>query len=590
MVITIRLLGAPVILQDAVAIPPPRGRKAWGLLAYLLLCERPAARSELAELLFADAADPLGALRWNLAQLRRALGTAAVVQGDPVQLVLAEDVVVDVLGSGSADGVLLEDIEFAASPAFDSWLLVARRRYAGRTEAVLRETVLAELAARRPGRAVELATRLVALDPFDEGHHELLVRGLACSGDRAGALAQVAACRRLFRDELGCEPSPAVLRAAGTAGDAAPAVGDRVAARGHLEAGEAAVAAGALEHGLRCLRQARTEAGACGDRVLLACALVALGTALVHAVRGRDEEGAAVLHEALAVAEAASHRETLLAALRELAYTDIQAGRRASVEHRLTRAEGLADSDAEHAAILAVRGMNRSDMGDYAGAFTALEGSVQHAERCGDRRQMSFSLSLIARAQLLRGESSEAMCALDRALGLVEAERWLSFLPLPEAMRGEVDLQHGDTERAAERFERAFALACELQDPCWEGLAARNLGLLHRARGQLGSAREWIDQARTRCTRLPDRYVWMHGHLLDTAITFSLAGAEREEETHKLIRALGALAARTEMRELVVRGLVYAARIGQAGALDSARTLAVAIDNPTLTPLLVGAS
>lgn len=266
-----------------------------------------------------------------------------------------------------------------------------------------------------------------------------------------------------------------------------------------------------------------------------------------------------------------------------MAYTDIQAGRRASVEHRLTWAEELADSDAEHAAILAVQGMNRSDMGDYAGAFTVLRGSVQHAERCGDRRQTAFSLSLIARAQLLRGETNEAMCALDRALGLVEAERWLAFLPFPEALRGEVDLQQGDMERAAERFERAFALACELQDPCWEGLAARNLGLLHRARGQPASSREWIDQARTRCTRLPDRYVWMHGHLLDTAITFSL---EREQTT-KLIRTLGALAARTEMRELVVRGLVHAARLGQAGALDSARVLADEIDNPMLSTLLV---
>ncbi len=589
MVRTIRLLGAPVILQDGVAAAPPRGRKAWALLAYLLLCDRPATRSELAELLFADAADPLGALRWNLAQLRRSLGVAAVLQGDPVQLVLAEDVVVDIRDSDSADGVLLEGMELVTSPAFDSWLLVARRRYAGRTEAVLRETALAELAAGRSDRAVELATRLVALDPFDEGHHELLVRSLACSGDRAGALAQVAACRRLFRGELGCEPSPAVLQAAAVGIDGKAAVGDRVAARGHLEAGEAAVAAGALEHGLSCLRQACGEAAACGDRVLHARSLVALGTALVHAVRGRDEEGAAVLHEALAVAEAAGHRETLLAALRELAYTDIQAGRRASVEHRLTRAEGLADSDAEHAAILAVQGMNRSDMGDYAGAFTALHASVQHAVRCGDRRQTAFSLTLIARAQLLRGETSEATCALDRALELVEAERWLSFLPLPEAMRGEVDLQHGDTERAAERFERAFALACELQDPCWEGLAARNLGLLHRARGQLGSSREWIDQACARCTRLPDRYVWMHGHLLDTAITFSLESAEREQ-THKLIRSLGALAARTEMRELVVRGLVHAARIGQAGAIDAARTLAVTIDNPTLTSLLDEAS
>ncbi len=589
MVSTIQLLGAPMILHDDVAVAPPRGRKAWAVLAYLLLCERPVTRSELGELLFADAADPRGALRWNLAQLRQALGAAAVLHGDPVQLVLAVDVVIDIRDSGSVGGVLLEGMEFATSPAFDSWLLVTRRRYAGRTEAVLRDTALAELAAGRPDRAVELATRLVALDPFDEGHHELLVRGLACSGDRAGALAQVAACRRLFRGELGCEPSPAVLQAAGPGGDGEAVVGDRVAARGHLESGEAAVAAGALEHGLRCLRLARAEAAACGDRVLHARSLVALGTALVHAVRGRDEEGAAVLHEALAVAEAAGHRETLLAALRELAYTDIQAGRRASVEHRLTRAEELADSDAEHAAILAVQGMNRSDMGDYAGAFTSLLGALERAERCGDSRQTAVSLTLIARAQLLRGETSEAMCALDRALGHVEAERWLSFRPFPETMRGEVDLQRGDMARAPERFERAFALACELQDPCWEGLAARNLGLLHRARGQLGSSREWIDQARTRCTRLPDRYVWMHGHILDTAITFNLEGAEREQ-THKLIRALGALAARTEMRELVVRGLVHAARIGQAGALDSARTLAVAIDNPTLAPLFAGAS
>jgi DNA-binding SARP family transcriptional activator len=586
---TIRLLGAPTILRDGVATAPPRGRKAWALLAYLLLCERPATRRELAELLFADAADPLGALRWNLAQLRRALGAVAVLQGDPVQLVLAENVVVDILDSGSVDGILLEDMELAAGPAFDSWLLVARRRYAGRTEAVLRETALAELAAGRPERAVELATRLVALDPFDEGHHELLVRGLARSGDHAGALAQVAACRRLFQAELGCEPSPAVLQAAGSAGNGEAAVGDRVAARNHLEAGEAAMAAGALEHGLKCLRQARAEAEACGDRVLLARSLLALGTALVHAVRGRDEEGAAVLHEALAAAETAGHRETLLAALGELAYTDIQAGRRASVEQRLARAEGLADSDAEHAAILAVQGMNRSDMGDYVGAFNALHRSVQHAERCGDRRQTAFSLSLIARAQLLRDETSEAMCALDRALQLVEAERLLSFLPFPEAMRGEVDLRHGDTVRATERFERSFALACELQDPCWEGLAARNLGLLHRAGGQPGASREWIDQARTRCTRLPDRYVWMHGHVLDTAIICSLEEAEREH-TSKLIRALGALAARTEMRELVVRSLVHAARIGQTGALDSARALAVTIDNPALTPLLVADS
>jgi hypothetical protein len=169
--------------------------------------------------------------------------------------------------------------------------------------------------------------------------------------------------------------------------------------RGRIwEAGAAAVSAGAVEHGVGLLRQACAEASACGDGIVHARSLLALGSALVHAVRGRDEEGAPFLHEAVAGAEAAGDRETLVGALRELAYTDIQAGRRSSVEQRLARADRLASGDAGHAAILAVQGMNRSDMGDYLGALEALAGSIEHAERCGDRRQAAFSLSLLGRA------------------------------------------------------------------------------------------------------------------------------------------------------------------------------------------------
>jgi DNA-binding SARP family transcriptional activator len=586
---TVRLLGSPAILRDGRPVPAPKGRKTWALLAYLLLSERPASRRRLAELLFADADDPLGALRWNLAQLRRALDGVATIEGDPVELILAPEVTVDVRDPAAADGGLLEGMDFATSPAFESWLVVARGRYAGQAAAALHDAALDELAAGDADRAAELAARLVAVDPFDEGHHELLVRNLAARGDRAGALAQAEACRRLFRRELGIEPSPAVRRAAGPAVDGEPVAGNRVAARAHLDAGAAALAAGAVEHGIGLLRQACAEASACGDGVVHARALLALGSALVHAVRGRDEEGALYLHEAVAAAESAGHRETLVEALRELAYTDAQAGRRSSVEERLARADRLASGDAEHAAILAVQGMSRSDMGDYPGAFAALSGSIEHAERCGDRRQAAFSLSLLGRAHLLRGESAEAIEALDRALELTEAERWLAFLPFPEAMRGEIDLDRGDTARAAERFERAFAMARDLQDPCWEGLAARNLGLLHHVQGLTGSTRSWMDEARARCTRLPDRYVWMQGHVLDAAIQVDLdEGAD--DHTRQLGRALGALAARTEMRELVVRSLIHAARMGDGGALDSARMLATEIDNPALASLIDGHS
>ena len=83
----IRLLGPPVIESLGAAPLQPRGRKAWAVLAYLALQDEGTSRSRMASLLFPDAADPLGALRWNLSELRRALD-GVTVGGDPLRLVL----------------------------------------------------------------------------------------------------------------------------------------------------------------------------------------------------------------------------------------------------------------------------------------------------------------------------------------------------------------------------------------------------------------------------------------------------------------------------------------------------------------------
>jgi DNA-binding SARP family transcriptional activator len=72
--LAIHLLGRPRVERGGVAVPAPRGHKAWGVLAYLLLADRPPSRDELASLLFAEADDPQAALRWNLSALRRLLG------------------------------------------------------------------------------------------------------------------------------------------------------------------------------------------------------------------------------------------------------------------------------------------------------------------------------------------------------------------------------------------------------------------------------------------------------------------------------------------------------------------------------------
>src|SRR6266566_4937606 len=96
MPLTIRLLGSPRIEQDGGPVAGPRGNEAWALLGYLLLSRRPPRRRKLAELLFSEADDPLGALRWSLAQLRQALRQPDALRGDPVDLALESSTEIDV--------------------------------------------------------------------------------------------------------------------------------------------------------------------------------------------------------------------------------------------------------------------------------------------------------------------------------------------------------------------------------------------------------------------------------------------------------------------------------------------------------------
>jgi len=59
-----------------------------------------------------------------------------------------------------------------------------------------------------------------------------------------------------------------------------------------------------------------------------------------------------------------------------------------------------------------------------------------------------------------------------------------------------------------------------------------------------------------------------------------------QAEAGRLVDALMSLAARGDMRELVVRAHLHRSRLGDPTALASARLLAAGIDNPALVPLL----
>jgi tetratricopeptide (TPR) repeat protein len=539
--------------------------------------------------LFADADDPLGALRWTLAQLRRALGVPGVFEGDPLDFGRPAGVKVDVLDllSGATDpelarGELLEGIDAGASEVFDAWLLVERRRLAGMCEGVLRDGALAALAASRPLDAAALAARGVALSPFDESVHELLVRCLATGGEFGAARHHATECEVLFRRELGRRPDARIRRAAepfvSPAG--ASAVGDAAIARGQLDAGFAALAAGAAEPGVQCLRMACAEARGSGDRPLLARALAGLGAALVHAVRGRDEEGAAVLVEALALAEEIGDREVATTVCRELGYVDVQAGRGASAGRWLQRANGLAATDEQRSAVLGVRGMALTDRAHYPTAIELLRDSVALAERSGHDRQAAWSLALLGRAFLLRGDTSEARETLERSLELVARTGWVALQPLPESLRAEIAIREGDNSRAMVLVDHAFSLGCRLGDPCWEAFAARATGLLHAASGDHAAALAWLRDAAHRAGRVADPYLWVRAYCLDALADIAITAFE--DDASDVVEELGRIAAHADMRELVVRAALHRARLGDTAGVEPARLLAETIDSPLL--------
>ena len=592
----IYLLGKPRVERDGEAVPDPRGYKAWGLLVYLLRADRPPSRDQLVSLLFSEADDPFAALRWNLSALRRLLGDAAL-EGDPLRLSLPRGAFVDIqtLVSGSwtdalrlpsIERELLEGMNFSSSPAFDIWLLTERRHLAGTAEAVLREAALARLGAGDARAAADLAARLVQVNPFDENFQTLLVRSLAAAGDGLAAARQVMRCTELFRRELGLEPSPALAAAAQTviASPTAAPLGGRAAAHAQLEAGEAAIRAGAVDAGLQCLRRAVVDARGAGDRALHAGALVALGSALVHATRGRDEEAAAALHEALAVAAHPDLASSAAAASRELGYVEFLRGRYERAQRWLERAADLAADDAaERGRIASILGAVLTDTAHYERAIKELGEALRLSRDAGDGMQVAFTLGMLGRAHLLRDELDAAGAAFDESLAGARRENWTAFTPWPEALRGDVDLASGATDAAAERYEHAFALACQLGDTCWEGVAARGIGLAAAARGEIDNGVKWLVEARSRCGRLPDTWLWIEAYALDALC--ALAVEHRLPAAPAWIEALAALAARTGMRQFAASAHLYRGRLGDDPALTAARLLAADIDNPALSAM-----
>lgn len=568
--LTVNLLGRPRLERDGETLPGPRGQKSWALLARVLRSPDPVSRQTLVDELFSEADDPMGALRWTLAELRRRLGLPQALAGNPLRKDLGEDVVVDIeraargrFGGSPPEGRFLEGIEVRDSAHFDTWLLVERLRVDAEVLSGIREATMRALARGDYADAVTLARVMVRRDPLDERPHVLLVKALSASGDAEASAAQVETSTAMLTRELGFAPTRA-LRDAARPGVVAPAQGvsARTSAQTLRTAGLAALSAGAAEAGLESLRGAVAAAETVGDLELLSECLLELGTAYVHSVHSRDDEGAVALGAAVSAATEVGHRSVAASALAELGWVDVLAGRRVTAGVYLGRArEVAADDVALLATVGAFEGTNLHDWGRLDDAEQRLRESVENSRRSGKARREAWALGLGARTLYTLGRFEEAGRWARQSNDISHAERWTAFRPWAEAWVAHADLALGrDPAQVRIDLEGTYAMSCQLGDACWEGISAKAIALACQTRGLYEEAIDWLRTARASCRRVTDSYTWVQ---VDIAVTEAEFARDRGEAT---------LA-----RDLAEYAVNDAARFGMDGLLERATAVSTAV-------------
>ncbi len=221
------LFGNLEVEQAGAPITGFRSNKALALLCYLAMTGRSHARPALASLLWGDLPETQARnnLSQTLANLNRLVGAYLKITRHTVAFNRAEPYWLDVecfqtnLDRGRAQaapellreavelyrGDFLEGFYVRQAPAFEEWLLAQQAGLRELAVQALHTLTLQLIAARQP-QAIDYITRLLAMEPWREETHRLMMLLLAYRGQRAAALAQYDLCRRLLAEELGVEP------------------------------------------------------------------------------------------------------------------------------------------------------------------------------------------------------------------------------------------------------------------------------------------------------------------------------------------------------------------------------------------------
>lgn len=217
------LLHAFELRKDGEALKLPLS--AQRLVALLALHARPLQRAYVAGTLWLDGSDERAAANlrtavWRLRRIDRSL-----IETTPTHIALGGGVAVDVHETFDQARRLLDpslecdDIETIADALsadllpdwYDDWVLLEQERFRQARLHALEALCERLTAARHYGPAIDAGVAAVAGEPLRESAQRVLISAFIAEGNASEALRQYRSYGRILREELGLEPSAAMV-------------------------------------------------------------------------------------------------------------------------------------------------------------------------------------------------------------------------------------------------------------------------------------------------------------------------------------------------------------------------------------------
>lgn len=161
--------------------------------------------------------------------------------------------------------------------------------------------------------------------------------------------------------------------------------------------------------------------------------------------------------------------------------------------------------------------MHLSDWGRLDRAIDRFDEAIDLCRETGSIRRGIWTMGCAARTAYLAGWIPAAERWAKESIRQAIVEKWTAIRPWPEAWLAHARLARGEsTEVIRADLESTYALARQLQDPCWEGVSAKAMALTYVADGDEAASLPWIEHASVACQRMNDSYRWVHVEVLVT--------------------------------------------------------------------------